>query len=268
MGGERVLICEGLCLSLNGREILMDITARFEPGRYHALIGPNGSGKTTLLAALSGFLKPDAGCARYSGRDVHRMGYRERARHFSVVQQRETASMPFTGLEMVLLGLTPHLGRLGGTGEADVEIARSWMEQTGALDFCDQPVQKLSGGEFQRVVLARALAQKPEVLFLDEALSEMDVRARLQMLKLLRGEIVARGLTVVAVHHDLSTALTAADHVLALSGGRSAACGETRAVVTEELIRDVFGVRSEIHPGKGILIREAIENQKERGDPP
>lgn len=263
-----MLSCENLCLSLGGREILKDITARFEPGRYHALIGPNGSGKTTLMAVLSGLLKPDAGRSLYGGRDVLRMSFRERARRFSVVQQRETASMPFTGLEMVLLGLTPHLSRLGGAGEEEVRSARGWMERTGTLAFSDQPVQKLSGGEFQRVVLARALAQRPEVLFLDEAMSEMDVRARLQMLGLLRGEIDARGLTVVAVHHDLSAALTAADHVVALSGGRAAAQGKTAEVVTEELIREVFGVRSEIHPGKGVLIREAIENQEERGDQP
>lgn len=255
-----MLRCENLCLSLGGREILKDISARFEPGRYHALIGPNGSGKTTLMAALSGFLKPDAGRSLYRGRDVRRMNFRERARCFAVVQQRETASMPFTGLEMVLLGLTPHLSRFGGAGEEEVHTARNWMERTGTLTFSDQPVQKLSGGEFQRVVLARALAQKPEVLFLDEAMSEMDVRARLQMLKLLQGEIKDRGLTVVAVHHDLSAALTAADHVVALLSGRAAAQGETEQVVTEQLIEDVFGVGSEIHPGKGVLIREAIEN--------
>jgi iron complex transport system ATP-binding protein len=263
-----VLSCEGLNLSLGGREILKDISARFEPGRYHALIGPNGSGKTTLLAALSGLMKPDAGRALYGGRDVLRMDFRERARRFSVVQQRETASMPFTGLEMVLLGLTPHLNRLGGAGEAEIRAARSWMERTGTLAFSDQLVQKLSGGEFQRVVLARALMQRPEVLFLDEAMSEMDVRASLQMQRLLRGEIEARGLTVVAVHHDLSTALTASDHVLALSGGCRAAQGRAAEVVTERLIGEVFGVRSEIYPGKGVLVREAIENYKERGNHP
>lgn len=263
-----MLCCEGVCLSLDGRGILKDVSARFETGKYHALIGPNGSGKSTLLAALSGFLRPDAGCALYGGRDVRRMSARERARRFAVVQQREAASMPFTGLEMVLMGMTPHLGRLSGAAQEDLRAARRWMERTETTEFSDQPVMKLSGGEFQRVVLARALAQRPEVLFLDEAMSEMDVCAALRMMKLLRSEIAAGGLTVVAVHHDLSLALAAADHVVALSSGRVAAQGPADCVVTERLIQDVFGVRSEIHPGKGVLIREPIENQKERGNQP
>ncbi len=263
-----MLDCEDLRLSLGGREILKGVSVRFERGCYHALIGPNGSGKTTFLAALAGLLRPDGGRILYDGREVRRMGARERARCFSVVQQRETAAMPFTGLEMVLMGRTPHQSRLGGASEAEVREAQRWMARTGVLELAEKPVNRLSGGEFQRVVLARALAQRPEVLFLDEAMSEMDVRARLLMLKLLREEIDASGLTVVAVHHDLSTALTAADRVAALSNGRVVCEGATDGVMTEQLIRDIFGVWSEICPGKGVLIREAIEKQEERGNHP
>ena len=251
-----MLCCEGVTLAYGKQTVLQNVSIDVRPGRYTALIGPNGSGKTSLISVLSGYKKADCGRALYDGRDVHRMTPRERARIFAVVQQRESVSMPYTALELVLLGLYPHKARWETLSAQDHEKTVACMARTDTLAFADKPVQSLSGGEFQRVVLARALLQAPKVLFLDEAMSELDVRARLLLQKLLRAEIEQNGLTVVAVHHDLSSASRAADEIVALKNGRVRGKGK----LTESLIEDVFGVRSEIREGAGILIRDAIEN--------
>ncbi|MEG0766871.1 MAG: ABC transporter ATP-binding protein [Clostridia bacterium] len=257
-----MLLAENVCLSLGGQEILHAVSVAIMPGQYNALIGPNGSGKTTLISVLSGYRKPNAGRACYEGDDVHRMRVHERALAFAVVQQHESVAMPFTAMEVVLMGLHPHRARLHALRPSDYAFVRVWMERTDTLQFADKPVQTLSGGEFERVVLARALVQRPRVLFLDEAMAEMDVRIRLDMQKLLRTEIAQTGMTVLAVHHDLSTAYLASDRIIALKGGFVCAQGATEAVLTRAFLAEVFGVQSEIHPGKGILIHDPIEMQK------
>jgi len=260
-----MLFCENICLRLGGKEILKDISVCVRQGEYNALIGPNGSGKSTLLSVLSGFVRPDAGRVFYADKNVHKCSPRDRAQVFSIVHQREHASMPFSTMEMVLMGLTARRARMRGYTDEELSLAKRWMEKTDTLRFAKQCVQSLSGGEFQRVVLARALLQAPKVLFLDEAMSEMDVRVRMEMQAVIKEEMQRGNLTVLSVHHDLSTAYTASGNIIALSGGKVAAQGPTSAVMTPEFLQEVFGVCSEIYPGKGILIRDSIEIQTKRG---
>lgn len=241
------------------QQVLQGISMAVRPGAYTALIGPNGSGKTTLLQILCGMLKAASGDVLLEGKPLSRMPYRERAAQFAIIQQRERIVMPFTCLEVVLMGLTPHMPRLASASGEELAFVQGIMARTDTAFLMDKPVTQISGGEFQRVLIARALAQRPRLLFLDEAMSDLDVSARLSLLRLLTDEIRQSGLTVLAVHHDLNTAYTTADDVLVLHGGQLAAQGPPQEILTPGLFARIFGVEAEIVPGKGLFFQAAID---------
>lgn len=254
-----MLRAENLRFGYGGAAILDGVSLQVKAGAYTALVGPNGSGKSTLISLLCGYLRPQGGRVLYGDRPVLAMTPRARARLFALVQQHESAGMPFTAMELTLMGLHPNRGRFQGISRADWARAQAILEKTRTLAFADTPVGQLSGGEFQRVTLARALMQSPQVLFLDEAMSEMDVGMRLEMQKVLREEIEGRGMAVLAVHHDLSAAVVNAGQVAVLARGRIAAQGAAADVMTPAMMESVFGVRAEVHPGKGVLVLGAGE---------
>lgn len=250
---------EAIAFSYGRQQVLHGITTAIAPGRYTAMIGPNGSGKTTLLAILSGMLKADSGTVSIDGQSLAAMPFRDRAMQFAIIQQRERVVMPFSCLEVVLMGLSPRMSRLAAPSQEELAFVRGIMEQTDTAFLMDKPITQVSGGEFQRVLIARALAQRPRLLFLDEAMSDLDVSARLKLLGLIKRQTKEAGLTVLAVHHDLNTAYTTADEVLVLQGGHLRAQGDPQQVLTSALFADVFGVEAEIVPGKGLFFREALD---------
>lgn len=248
----------GAGFSYGARRVLHKIDLQIPAGQFVSIIGPNGSGKTTLFRLLCGASRCETGKVLYGGRDVFRMKAAERARQFSVVRQGEENGFPFTCLEMVLLGLHPYRARFGAPTPEQLLRVRRVMEETDTLSLSCQLVTQVSGGEFQRVALARALAQAPKVLFLDEAMSDLDISAKIKMTKYLR-ELVARdGLTVLAINHDLASAYRYSDRVVALRGGEVAAYGAPEQVMDEDFFARVFGVRAQTVPGKGILLQDCI----------
>lgn len=249
-----MLTCEGVAVRRGGKPLLSGISLALRPGAYHAIVGANGAGKTTLLTALSGLDKPTAGQVLLDGRPLGRIPAPERARRIAVVQQKEVSAIPFSAVEVALMGLHPWRARGARTSHADMDAVQRAMEKTDTLRFAHRRVDTLSGGEFQRLLIAKALLQRTDYLFLDEAMSEMDVRQRCLMQALLRQEIEARGLTVVAVHHDLTEAYRVSDRVVALKDGRLRCAGDTRQALSEPMIRDVFGVSARILTGKGIWV--------------
>lgn len=257
-----MLKCENIRVQRGGKTLLSGVSLTVREGRYNAIIGANGAGKTTLMGVLSGIDRPESGRVLLDGKDVARIPARERARRMAVVQQREMSAMPFTAMEVALMGLNPWHMRGGGVSEDDLQKASLWMEKTDTLRFACQRVDTLSGGEFQRLVLARAMLQSPRYLFLDEAMSEMDVRMRCLMLRMLREEIEENGLTVIAVHHDLSQAYQESDHVLALKDGSLLGFGPTRQYMTRETIGEIFGVEADILAGKGIWVKGALDKER------
>lgn len=252
---DECLCAEDIRFSYGKREVLHGLSAAVRRGAYTSVIGPNGSGKSTLFRLLCGARPCASGRVLFEGRDVRQLAALERARLFSVVRQGEKADFPFTCLEMVLMGLHPFLSRFGEPSPEQMAHILRVMEDTGTLGFADQPVTQVSGGEFQRVVLARALAQRPRVLFLDEAMSDLDIAARIRMTEYLRGLCAAEGLTVVTVSHDLQAAFQYSDRVLALREGTVAASGTPEEVMTPAFFAAVFGVQAEMVPGKGFFIR-------------
>lgn len=248
----------GVDFSYGSHRVLRDINLKIPAGSYISIVGPNGSGKSTLFNLLCGARRCENGTVLYEGREVAQMGVMECARQFAVVHQNEGNCFPFTCLEMVILGLHPYRSRFGTPTEEQMKTVRSVMEHTNTLHLSRQPVTEISGGEFQRVILARAIVQRPRVLFLDEAMSGLDICAKIKMTKYLNSLIAQAGLTVVAINHDLAAAYQYSNCIVALRDGRVAACGVPREVMDSAFFTSIFNVEAEIFEGKGFFIRDNI----------
>lgn len=240
------------------RQVLTNISLTAYAGEYISLIGPNGSGKSTLFKILCGLASPQRGEVFYEGKALKKMNARQRARCMAVVHQNTTQVMPFTCLESILLGLHPHQRRFETISAEQFKRVQQLMALTDTLRLAEQPITQLSGGERQRVALCRALAQEPKVLLLDEAMSELDVAARMQMSGLLKKLCIDTGLTVLAIYHDLNLAYRFSDKIYVLKEGFCASFGTPAAVMTEELFRRVFHVKAEIFANKGFFIQNTI----------
>ena len=253
-----LLCARNLTFCYGAQQVLDDVTFSVCEGEYLSIIGQNGSGKSTLMQLLCGYLAPLSGRVLYRGENMARISPLQRAKQIAIIAQNTPANFPFTCFEFVMLGLHPHRARFERVDERSLEHIRAVMLQTDILPLADKPVTKLSGGEYQRVLLARALAQRPRLLLLDEAMSDLDAAVKIRMNKLLKG-LVREGLTVIAVNHDLSTAYSCSDRVVALHSGRLAAAGGPQTVFTEALLETVFGIRAQIIPDRGLCVYDTIQ---------
>lgn len=239
------LAFEGLCLRLGERPIVDDVSLSLPPGEVVGLVGPNGAGKTTLLRLASRVLRPDRGRVLLGGRDAAQLPRRALAREVAVVPQETAVAFPFTAGELVLMGRAPHLGLLGFERRSDVELARQAMARVGIEALAGRSVLELSGGERQLVLVARALAQAPRVLLLDEPTAHLDLRHRLEVLARVR-EFAEGGGSALVVSHDLGLAARHCQRVALLAAGRLVAAGPPAGVLTPESLRGVFGVEAEV----------------------
>jgi ABC-type cobalamin/Fe3+-siderophores transport system ATPase subunit len=208
------------------------------------IAGPNGAGKSTLLGILAGLRSPYSGSCAFAGKEVRQWPRRDFARRVAFLPQDIRLEFPFTAEEVVLMGRTPYGGGWFQTAE-DRSAAENSMTITDTLTFRARDFRSLSGGEKQRVILASALTQRPEVLLLDEPATHLDLRHQLSLYRLLAD--LAKTLLVVAVTHDLNIALQFSDRVMVLKDGRIAGDGAARQVLNPELIGQVFGVHATIH---------------------
>jgi iron complex transport system ATP-binding protein len=240
------LEAHGVEVRAGGHRLLDDASVAVHPGQLVAVLGPNGAGKSTLLRTLAGDLAPTRGDVRMDGRPLVRWSAAERARRRAVLSQQVTLAFPFTALEVVLLGRTPHVQ--GSERAADVEIARDALEVTGTRHLESRLYPTLSGGEQQRVQLARALAQvwtcPPDgarYLLLDEPTASLDLAHQHVAIETLK-TFARAGTGVLVVVHDLNLAVHHADHVVLLRGGHVLAAGPPDAVLTVPRLREAFGV--------------------------
>jgi iron complex transport system ATP-binding protein len=235
-----------------GPEVLRGVSLRVERGEMAALLGPNGSGKTTLLSALAGTLRPRSGRVELAGRDAAGLRPRERARLAAAVPQRAESAFPLSCLSVVLMGRYAHLGLLGAYGPEDLAAAERAMVRTGCLHLRERPVDAVSGGEFQRVLLARALTQDTDILLLDEPTASLDVAATLDVLDLLRARAESGGAVLLALH-DLNLAALYCGRLIFLQGGAVACAGATEDVFNEQTLASIYGadVRVAPHPVTG-----------------
>jgi iron complex transport system ATP-binding protein len=244
------MVISGLGLTLGGNRILDAIDLTIPAGEWVGVIGPNGAGKTSLLAGISGAI-PVEGQVRVGGQRVASLKDRERARIFAVVPQAPVTPSGMLAVDYVMLGRTPHLGYFGAEGVRDVEVVRASMAQLEIGSLAARRLETMSGGELQRIVLARALAQEAPILLLDEPTSALDVGHRVGALEQVEVLRRARELTVVTVLHDLTLAAQFCDRLVLMAGGRIVANGDGRSVLTEDLIRRHYGADVAVMDGPG-----------------
>ena len=241
--------------SYDSIKALEDVTFEAAEGELLGIVGPNGAGKTTLLRCINRVLKPQVGVILIGGRDVACWSRREIARRMGLVPQNSTITFPFTVLEVVLMGRHPHQGPFGGESERDLEIVEEALRLTDTLRFASRPITELSGGEQRRVVIARALAQEPSVLLLDEPTLHLDINHQLEVLSLVRRLTRERGLVTILTSHDLNLAARYCDRLLMLNQGQVYALGTPEEVLTPANIRRVYRVEAEVtrHRSTGAL---------------
>jgi iron complex transport system ATP-binding protein len=238
----KILEMQNLTCAYNGRPVLEDLCLEAHPGQVLALIGPNGVGKSTLLRAMARLLVPRRGRVLLAGRDLWRSAARDIARQVALAAQVSGAQWPVTVEQAVALGRAPHRGwLLPLTGQDRMATDRA-LEQAGLTSLRDRKVTQLSGGEQQRVILARVLAQEPQVLLLDEPTSHLDLKYQSGILGLVHQLAHQDGLTVVISLHDLNLAALYADRLALLSTGQLLAIGAPGEVLTPERLTQVYGV--------------------------
>lgn len=248
-----LLKLEEVAVGYPGRTVLENVSLAVEPGEMLAVVGPNGVGKTTLIKAGSGVLPVMAGRVRVVDEDVSRMSPDRRARRIGVVPQATNVPPVFTAEQVVLMGRTPYLGWLEREGESDRQAARAAMERTSTEELADRPMGELSGGEQQRVMVARALAQAAQVLLLDEPTAHLDLRHQDETLKLIRALADEEGLGVLIALHDLNLVARFSDRVALLSDGTVRGQGDPREVLTPADLAHAYGVEIHVmdHPVHG-----------------
>ncbi len=229
-----------------GHRVLGGVSVRVVPGKVVGIAGPNGSGKTTLLRAMAGLIRLHEGATLIGGTDMITIPPKERARKIAYMPQ-STADHSFTVLEFVLMGRYPHLGRFRLEGRLDVALAEAAMRRTETLEFAERRLQTLSGGEKQRVSLARLLVQQADFLLLDEPTASLDMRHQLLTMAMAREE-ARRGAGVAVVLHDLSLAARHCDRLVLLNEGKVNGEGDPWDVVTLANLRNVFSVDAAVEP--------------------
>jgi len=221
--------------------VLHDVSLELGASEFTAVIGPNGSGKTTLLRAMSRIPMTTTGDILLDGKDIHSIPAREFATRVAVVPQDTLIAFDFSVLEIVLMGRSPRLGRFAIEGARDTQIALDALERTGTAHLRDRQINALSGGERQRVLVARALAQEPEALLLDEPTSHLDISFQFEIMDLIKSLNRERGMTVLAILHDLNLASQYCDRLIMIGQGRVQADGSPEEVITADNIRRVYG---------------------------
>ncbi len=221
--------------------VLQDVSFQLRKGEFVGVIGPNGSGKTTLLKILYRLLSPQQGEVFFDRLSLKKMSRGEIAKKIAVVAQETYPAFPFRAIEMVLMGRSPYLGHLMFESPKDLEIAKKAMEWTETLPISQRPIDELSGGERKRVYIARALAQEPEMILLDEPTSNLDIHHQVEFLDLVLSLNREKGLTILMASHDLNLASEYCDRLIFLQNGKIYKMGSPEEVMTRENIEKVYG---------------------------
>ena len=239
-----ILAVESLSFCYGKRPILDELNFTVPTGEITGIIGPNGSGKTTLLKCLNKSLTPTKGRITFMGQDLTGIKLRTLARLMGVVPQQWETPFAFTVREVVMMGRFPYFRRWAGERQEDRAVVKEAMMVTNTWELADRFITELSGGERQRVLIAQALAQTPRLLFLDEPTSHLDVNQTLEICTLLANLIRTKGLTVLAVFHDLNLAARYCQRLIMLKEGRIYAQGAPEEVLSGPNVSAVFGVET------------------------
>jgi len=239
---EQSVRVDNLSFSYGDRKVLNDICAGFKPGTVCGLLGPNGSGKTTLLKNIAAILKPEKNAVYINCRDITKMTPVEIAKEMALVPQNTHIDFDFTVEDIVMMGRTPHIKGFSNETEEDREIVRWALETARVSHLKDRNIKSISGGELQRVIIARALAQKTQIILLDEPVSQLDIHHQLSIMETVTKLCHEQKLTVVTVLHDLNLAAEYCDTIYLLKEGRIVCGGSPKEVLTYQVIEEVYDI--------------------------
>jgi iron complex transport system ATP-binding protein len=238
------LVINNLSFNYAGHPVLKEVEFKVDSGEVLSIVGPNGSGKSTLLKCMNRILKTKENTVFIDGKDASKINYKDLSRLIGYVPQSSTSTFSFTVFDIVLMGRRPYIN--WNLSEKDSEIVAEVLDFLGIGDFAMRHFNELSGGEQQKVVIARALAQQPQTLLLDEPTSSLDIRHQLEILCMLRSLTQNEEHSVIVTMHDLNLASRFSDRLLMLKKGEIFACGTPKEVLTEENIRAVYGIESKV----------------------
>jgi len=240
---ETSLKVSDLSFGYDNKSILKEISLNVRKGKFYGILGPNGSGKSTLLKNVMRYLIPDEGEIYLFNESIKNMNRKSVAKKMGFVPQKSEMSMALTVYETILMGRLPHIkSQWEGYTEKDRRIVNNVINSLGLEEFKDRIALSLSGGEFQKVLLARALVQKPEILLLDEPTSNLDMNHAVELMSLIKMMTKNNGLTAVAVLHDLNLAALFCDEVVFLKNNELKYTGCPKAVFKREIIKDIYGL--------------------------
>ena len=228
------------------KTFINNLNVEIEKGKVTTILGPNGSGKSTLLSIFAGLNKPSSGDVTIKGKSIKSLKQKELAQEIATVHQQNTVPSDITVKELVYYGRIPRKKYFQGNSNEDEEIVEWAIKRTGLEKLKDKSVMSMSGGERQRAFIAMALAQKSEILFLDEPTTYLDICHQFEIMELIKELNKKLGITIVMVLHDLNQASQYSDRVLVLKDGKKYVEGDTREVLTRELVREVYKVEAEV----------------------
>ncbi|NLN86241.1 MAG: heme ABC transporter ATP-binding protein [Syntrophomonadaceae bacterium] len=231
----------GITCTYGATPVLQDASLQIHTSDMVGIVGPNGSGKSTLLRAMSRVLQPLHGKVMLEEEDIYKVPATQIAKKMAVVVQEQSLSFPFTVRDLIMMGRIPHMKRFASEGRLDIGIVEQAMDLTDTTRLADRQVNELSGGEKQRVLLARALAQEPKILLLDEPTSYLDLNYQIEIMQLLAKLRRQYGITIIMVLHDLNLASRYCDYLVLIKQGTIHAIGPPQHVITADMIKDVYG---------------------------
>ncbi|MGM9971377.1 MAG: ABC transporter ATP-binding protein [Anaeroplasmataceae bacterium] len=244
------LKCENLKYEIDELEIIKGISLDIENKEFHTILGPNGCGKSTLLKMIYKILKPNQGAIYLDLKNIDDISIKNMAKNMAVVSQFNSLNFDSKVIDIVILGRTPHLKAFSNENDADYKIAYDALNLVGMYDKRYQSYSSLSGGEKQRVILARAITQQPSILLLDEPLNHLDIKYQLEILKI----VSKLNITVLAVLHDLSLASMFSDYIYLMKNGVIKYKGTPLDVINKETIKDIYDVDTKIYKDKERII--------------
>lgn len=229
-------------MEIGNNQILKGVSIDSKSREFIGIIGPNGSGKSTLLKCIYRTLKPNNGCIMLGRQDISKMSVKESAKKLAVVAQHNYYNFDFSVGEVVLMGRSPHKKSLEPDNSEDYDIVNESLEKVGMLGFKNRSFSTLSGGEQQRVILARALAQQTPCLILDEQTNHLDIKYQLSLLNIVK----SLNLTIISAIHDLNIASMYCDRLFVMKNGRIVGMGTPQEVLTKEFIKEIYDIDVEI----------------------
>ncbi len=243
---DSIVNIKNLSFKYDKIDILKRITLEVVTGNFISILGPNGSGKTTLLKNISSTLKPNNGSILIEMQDIRKIKHKELAKKLAVVHQSTEVHFDFSVYNVVMMGRFPYLKRFQSESKKDEEIVKEAMLNTSTWHLKDKSINEISGGEKQRVVIARALTQQPKVLLLDEPISHLDIKYQIEILDLCKRLNKEQNITVITTLHDINMASRYSDYIVLLKEGNIKEVDVPHKTLTEENIEEVYGIKVEL----------------------